>query len=635
MPRDVDQIKRILEMKTLASRKSGSLLTKSWRGSKHLYRWQCQEGHTWKATWSSVSKNGSWCPKCMARVRAKKKSLSTETVNQRFRKRGLELVGEYRPGEYSQLCRCLKCGKQTKANFHRLPKGYGCKSCLKLVQPTYRRNSIAQVEQELKTYGAQLISDYRNVDSSVLLRCLRCDTDFRTSLSNLRKRQKHNCKDFSVFTETVTKYLETHSFILLEPVKNMTSPLSIKCLICGSSQQKTFSAFRTNKTKCSTCEDLKTFHKMKKFAEDRGGKLEASAFLGLKSSYKWKCSAGHTWTAMPTFRSWCPTCAGKNKSLSDVQEVVKSRGGRLQTSVFRGTSYKYQVLCSLGHDFSISLSKMNQGQWCSICSKGSKSEELVRTTMEQIFGVPFKRIRPSWLRGSKGSNLELDGYNDKLKIAFEYQGKQHYERAKYLEDHDLKRVIENDKFKAKVCASRGISLFIFSYKQDYRDFPSLAVKQAKDFGILPVDFALAKPVDFNRAYIREDRISELRSRARQRDIEVLSSKWLGTTAIYKVKCLKCKNSYEVSGTAFMGRKINRCRFCVLRQNFNKSTLSIQEAQAYADKFKGILVSTTYKNMHTPLDWKCKENHQFKAALNNLVRRKQFCPYCEGRSVRKA
>ena len=64
--------------------------------------------------------------------------------------------------------------------------------------------------------------------------------------------------------------------------------------------------------------------------------------------------------------------------------------------------------------------------WCQLCSKSiSNGEAITKATLEQIFGVAFPRERPNWLK-METHPLELDGVNHQLKLAFEYNGRQHY-----------------------------------------------------------------------------------------------------------------------------------------------------------------------------------------------------------------
>ena len=61
--------------------------------------------------------------------------------------------------------------------------------------------------------------------------------------------------------------------------------------------------------------------------------------------------------------------------------------------------------------------------------------------------------------------MELDGYCDTLKIAFEFNGPQHY--TFYPKFHkaqaDFVRQLERDEFKLKLCQKRGITLIIVPY----------------------------------------------------------------------------------------------------------------------------------------------------------------------------
>ena len=54
-------------------------------------------------------------------------------------------------------------------------------------------------------------------------------------------------------------------------------------------------------------------------------------------------------------------------------------------------------------------------------------EERCRSIFEDILGEKFPNVRPSWLLNKEtGYRLELDGYCPKLKLAFKYDGIQHF-----------------------------------------------------------------------------------------------------------------------------------------------------------------------------------------------------------------
>ena len=80
--------------------------------------------------------------------------------------------------------------------------------------------------------------------------------------------------------------------------------------------------------------------------------------------------------------------------------------------------------------------------------------------MEALFRAPFPKSRPDFLRRSKRSILELDGYNQSLGIAFEYQGIQHFEPQRHLGERVTVSTQEKDDEKRRRCWENGVSLVI-------------------------------------------------------------------------------------------------------------------------------------------------------------------------------
>lgn len=74
---------------------------------------------------------------------------------------------------------------------------------------------------------------------------------------------------------------------------------------------------------------------------------------------------------------------------------------------------------------------------CEKCypNKYGESEDSIRIIIERITGWKFPKCRPDFLIGRNGYRLELDGYNKRHAIAFEFQGPDHYKpnwrRKKY------------------------------------------------------------------------------------------------------------------------------------------------------------------------------------------------------------
>ncbi|HSW76455.1 MAG TPA: hypothetical protein VLG50_05395 [Candidatus Saccharimonadales bacterium] len=96
----------------------------------------------------------------------------------------------------------------------------------------------------------------------------------------------------------------------------------------------------------------------------------------------------------------------------------------------------------------------------------SKGEKICRDTMERIYGVHFENQRPTWLRNDKtGKCLELDCYNEKLKLAVEYQGHGHYQWPNHFHKTyaEFKEQLYRDQLKKQLCQKHGVHLIVVPY----------------------------------------------------------------------------------------------------------------------------------------------------------------------------
>lgn len=55
---------RLCDAQFVASAHSGKCLSDTCRTVDSTLLWECNEGHTWEATFNSVKNNGTWCPTC-------------------------------------------------------------------------------------------------------------------------------------------------------------------------------------------------------------------------------------------------------------------------------------------------------------------------------------------------------------------------------------------------------------------------------------------------------------------------------------------------------------------------------------------------------------------------------------------
>jgi len=98
----------------------------------------------------------------------------------------------------------------------------------------------------------------------------------------------------------------------------------------------------------------------------------------------------------------------------------------------------------------------------------SRGELACRRASLKIFGKEFIKVRPNFLNNPVTggvANLELDCYNNDLKLAVEYSGKQHYSFTPFF--HKNKEAFLNQKYRDELkrmkCKENGIMLIEVDY----------------------------------------------------------------------------------------------------------------------------------------------------------------------------
>jgi len=228
-----------------------------------------------------------------------------------------------------------------------------------------------------------------------------------------------------------------------------------------------------------------TIESCQQVAEERGGKCLSTEYKNNRTKMKWECSKGHIWDAIfssiKNIKSWCPDCGGSKKlTIEQCKEFAITKNGKCLSEVYTDKETHLSWECSLGHQWNARFGHIkNSKSWCPECSK-SRSEKMCRKIIEELTNEKFPSVRPDFLRHYKtGCNLELDGYCEKLNMAFEYHGIQHYEYIKFMhknKHNNFKTRKERDLLKIDMCIKNNIKLIIIPYCYNYKN-----EKKLRDF----------------------------------------------------------------------------------------------------------------------------------------------------------
>jgi hypothetical protein len=431
----------------------------------------------------------------------------------------------------------------------------------------------------------------------------------------------------------------------------MNEHLKWECA-CGNTFKATPSKIIHRNQWCPKCGIKKSarsqasnINECKYIASERGGKCLSKIYNNNSTLLKWQCKEGHHWHA--TLRSvkdsqnrkgtWCPECSGNlPHDIEYAHSVARELGWKCLSTKYVNYNGKLDWQCPEGHNFSQSLAKVVYRRSCPKCHI-YYGEELCRFYFESIFKDKFPKIKPDFLKIGKGINWELDGYNEKLGLAFEHHGEQHYKfNSKFHKsDRDFKQRQSDDIKKKKLCRKHEVTLIEIPAIPELTSIISLGPKIIAELGKHGIKFNLnniPKSLDFK--YIsKNSRIDLLREIARERGGTLLSKIYHSGRVNLKWKCEK-GHSWDAMPENIIGNKAKKgtwCPHCANEERNNWKKPTLLDMQKIAKQKGGLCLSIAYIDSVSKLDWQCKKGHTWKAVPNS-IRQGHWCPYCSGNIV---
>ena len=230
--------------------------------------------------------------------------------------------------------------------------------------------------------------------------------------------------------------------------------------------------------------------------------------------------------------------------------------------------------------------------------------------------------------------MELDGYSEPLGVAFEYQGKQHFSEVSIFRG-DLSKRIRDDETKASLCQLNGVRLLILTYEHSSENFAEIIQKQAIELGI-PLDkLDLSHEIDFDKAFIRTDRLDEMKQLLEPKKITVLSPKWISTDYKYKLLCGVCGHTWMAKGSTFFNeRRTSGCDKCARSAAVERRRGTLTILEEFAKKHGGEVISTEFVKTTTHYHFRCQFGHDFERNYQSMKDNDSFCLTCEGHDVKQ-
>jgi rubredoxin len=204
---------------------------------------------------------------------------------------------------------------------------------------------------------------------------------------------------------------------------------------------------------------------------------------------------------------------------------------------------KLTIKCKEGHEFKISYNNLSKSRYCPECNFYI-GEEYTRHVLETLLDCKFQKIRPDWLLNEEGNKLELDGYNEDLKVAFEYNGIQHYKFSKHFHrtKANFNKRLRDDQLKIETCKNNDVNLIVVPYTLEIEDIRPFVEKELKKFKV-PFKSKKIKVLDQNT--LRKNSASGLSKIKKKIEGKgkLLSKVYIDRNTTLKFKC-NCSNEWE-------------------------------------------------------------------------------------------
>lgn len=425
-----------------------------------------------------------------------------------------------------------------------------------------------------------------------------------------------------------------------------------------------------------------TIEEMHAIAKSRNGKCLSDEYINTQSKLTWQCEYGHIWKAKPNGikhnKRWCPYCAGKKiwgGGLKQAQEIAKRNNGKCLSNKYVNSTTKMKFECCKGHVWETTPFSISQGHWCSKCANGVKSiddmnklaskkngkclskeyinaktnlkwqcankhtwmaipdsikrgswcpfckmfynEEKCRFILESLFDRKFPKTRKLF------PPYEIDGYNEELKLAFEYNGEQHYKphNVWHNKERDLNHQIKRDKKIKNICKKNNINLIVIPYTLSLSD--KMLEKNIKKY-LKSFHYKIKNNhVLWSNFYKKNNLLENLQQIAKLKGGELISEEYNGASSKLE---WKCSDGHRWLASPNNIKQGSWCPICANKTRNNHKKLNIEKMHEMAKKRKGKCLSKKYVNIDSKLKWECDKGHTWES-IPYVIKSGSWCPIC--------
>ena len=385
------------ELRRIARRRGGTLLSRTWVSAPATHRFRCAEGHVW-ATRACSIKEGRWCRVCgSARTGAKLAAPAIRRLRGVVARRGgTAALSDYVNGNTKLRFTCHE-GHEWDAAPGGVLEGAWCPVCAIEFRSKGRARIKLRVLRRFQALarrrGGELLSDVVHMSVPLRFRCAHGHT-WATRAKNIDQGSWcPACKEESAMALLRAAAKRWGGELLSEKRGDHRTRLEWRC---AQGHRFKLSAFGIRRGHwCAKCRNFSThdIELMHRIAHERRGECLSSIYLGSSGKLRWRCHEGHEWEAAPNpiiNGSWCPVCNrgwGHHRRLSIeiMREAAADRGGACLSTTYKNSLHRLRWRCARGHTWEALPGNVLGGAWCHRCA------HVVRGTLDGMRAMAIER----------------------------------------------------------------------------------------------------------------------------------------------------------------------------------------------------------------------------------------------------
>jgi hypothetical protein len=132
----------------------------------------------------------------------------------------------------------------------------------------------------------------------------------------------------------------------------------------------------------------KLLEELHEIARQRGGCCLSNEYVNSSHKLLFKCKHGHQFESCRDYLkagNWCPFCAGKGRSIHDLQDLASKFGGECLSEHFLGMNTKHLWRCAEGHQWeAIPQNIQTLGRWCPVCGRARSDRNRRKYTLKDM-----------------------------------------------------------------------------------------------------------------------------------------------------------------------------------------------------------------------------------------------------------